>query len=224
MRMVLEMIVNKERFEQCKEAIESVARTKSRYTFDSFCRDKKLYGDSDRSRINGVFICCPFHHEVKPSLLIEEENRRFKCFGCGVFGDYLEFITQYDRKVLGLSVTKEQKVNELLKNDVALQARLGFSTIFQSAHKKASDFEALTFSKFKVKKKTISTYLELASAMQKANCSINEIQYAVILMQNGILPEVIANNLACLSGNGYSGGIKECTSFQYTLEDLNRED
>ena len=35
--------------------------------------------------------CCPFHHEKTPSFSIHPTKNIFKCFGCGVGGDVIEF-------------------------------------------------------------------------------------------------------------------------------------
>jgi DNA primase len=35
--------------------------------------------------------CCPFHSERTPSFYVNPERRSFKCFGCGVWGDGLDF-------------------------------------------------------------------------------------------------------------------------------------
>ncbi len=40
--------------------------------------------------------CCPFHHEKTPSFFISEQRQTFTCFGCGVKGDAIEFIQQYE--------------------------------------------------------------------------------------------------------------------------------
>ena len=37
--------------------------------------------------------CCPFHKEKTPSFSIK--NNKFKCFGCGVGGDAIDFIQEY---------------------------------------------------------------------------------------------------------------------------------
>ena len=35
--------------------------------------------------------CCPFHHEKTPSFSVHPKKNIFKCFGCGVGGDVIEF-------------------------------------------------------------------------------------------------------------------------------------
>ena len=42
--------------------------------------------------------CCPFHSERTPSFYVNPERRSFKCFGCGVFGDGLEFVMRMGGK------------------------------------------------------------------------------------------------------------------------------
>ena len=42
---------------------------------------------------------CPFHQERTPSFYVHPERRSFKCFGCGVYGDAIEFVS----KVEGIS-------------------------------------------------------------------------------------------------------------------------
>lgn len=41
--------------------------------------------------------CCPFHHEKTPSFFVSESRQTFTCFGCGVKGDVIEFVKQYER-------------------------------------------------------------------------------------------------------------------------------
>ncbi|MCK9540849.1 MAG: CHC2 zinc finger domain-containing protein [Novosphingobium sp.] len=36
--------------------------------------------------------CCPFHADRSPSFTIFDGGRRFKCFGCGLSGDVLDFV------------------------------------------------------------------------------------------------------------------------------------
>jgi DNA primase catalytic core len=40
---------------------------------------------------------CPFHEEKTPSLTITPSKELFHCFGCGVAGDVIGFVTRYDK-------------------------------------------------------------------------------------------------------------------------------
>lgn len=42
--------------------------------------------------------CCPFHSERTPSFYVNPERRSYKCFGCGVYGDGLEFVMRVEGK------------------------------------------------------------------------------------------------------------------------------
>lgn len=39
--------------------------------------------------------CCPFHHEKTPSFSVHPKKNIFKCFGCGVGGDVIEFTRMF---------------------------------------------------------------------------------------------------------------------------------
>nr|WP_223797065.1 DNA primase [Sphingomonas nostoxanthinifaciens] len=38
--------------------------------------------------------CCPFHHEKSPSFYVNDEKGFYHCFGCGVHGDAIRFLTE----------------------------------------------------------------------------------------------------------------------------------
>jgi putative DNA primase/helicase len=38
---------------------------------------------------------CPFHNEKSPSFAVYEKKQTFKCFGCGEFGDVIDFLVKY---------------------------------------------------------------------------------------------------------------------------------
>ncbi|MCA9695536.1 MAG: DNA primase [Nannocystaceae bacterium] len=40
--------------------------------------------------------CCPFHREKTPSFYVNPERRSYKCFGCGVYGDGLQFVMEIE--------------------------------------------------------------------------------------------------------------------------------
>lgn len=210
------MKLNLERLDQVRQAIDKVAATGTKYTFDEFCSNNGLYHEHDRKRIDGIFINCPFHSETTPSLLINEEKRKFNCFGCGAHGGYLEFITMYDNTVTGAELKASQKANELLRGDAELQGMLGFTTVFQKECVNIQEFKKLDFKRFELEKKPASTYLELASKMQKRKCELQQIMFALILMQQGLPPEVIERQVFELSGSPKSEN-------KYSIEELNEE-
>lgn len=41
-----------------------------------------------------VQVCCPFHADKTPSMAINLSDGRFKCFGCGIGGDLVDFHMQ----------------------------------------------------------------------------------------------------------------------------------
>ncbi|RVZ56766.1 DNA primase [Helicobacter pylori] len=41
--------------------------------------------------------CCPFHDERTASFIVSPEKNIFKCFGCGVSGDALKFLQEYQK-------------------------------------------------------------------------------------------------------------------------------
>ncbi|WPL17028.1 DNA primase [Thiorhodovibrio winogradskyi] len=41
--------------------------------------------------------CCPFHQEKTPSFIVTPARQTYHCFGCGVHGDAIGFLMEYDR-------------------------------------------------------------------------------------------------------------------------------
>src|SRR5437016_1635313 len=39
---------------------------------------------------------CPFHQEKTPSFSVNQTRQFYKCFGCGVSGDALKFVMEFD--------------------------------------------------------------------------------------------------------------------------------
>jgi DNA primase len=48
-------------------------------------------------RAGANFIaCCPFHQEKTPSFTVSATKQFYHCFGCGVSGDAIQFLTEHD--------------------------------------------------------------------------------------------------------------------------------
>ncbi|NLS12344.1 DNA primase [Vibrio sp. SM6] len=66
--------------------------------------------------------CCPFHNEKTPSFSVSQEKQFYHCFGCGVHGNAIDFMMEYERlefveaieelaSFLGLDVPREQRAS-----------------------------------------------------------------------------------------------------------------
>jgi len=50
--------------------------------------------------------CCPFHGEKTPSLVISPTKQIFHCFGCGIGGDSIKFVMEYEKLTYPESIEK----------------------------------------------------------------------------------------------------------------------
>lgn len=74
--------------------------------------------------------CCPFHDEKTPSFIVTPKKNSYKCFGCGVHGDAIQFVSEL-QKLSFVDTLKEiaQKFNipieyEFDKDDVDHKKKL----------------------------------------------------------------------------------------------------
>ena len=42
------------------------------------------------------WACCPFHHEKTPSFSVNSVDKYYHCFGCGVSGNVISFVEEYE--------------------------------------------------------------------------------------------------------------------------------
>ncbi|QIM66148.1 DNA primase [Mannheimia granulomatis] len=67
--------------------------------------------------------CCPFHHEKTPSFSVSQSKQFYHCFGCGVHGNVISFLMDYDKlefpeaieelaAMHGLEVPRENVINQ----------------------------------------------------------------------------------------------------------------
>ncbi len=85
--------------------------------------------------------CCPFHQEKTPSFSVSPSKQFYHCFGCGVSGDVLSFIQQYEglsfveavlrlADRLGLSVPSDSEHSAELSKHAALYGMLAEAKLF----------------------------------------------------------------------------------------------
>lgn len=219
------MQIDKNRVEKVVTAIDSLAAAGEGYSFDEFCRGHNLYNENDRVRVDSIFMCCPFHADSKPSCLVSEDKRIFNCFGCGVHGNYITFVTEFDKKVLGKNTTYYQKLNELLANDSRLQAKVGFSSIYRKDHVNVRELKPLAFDSFKPNS-AVMTYPELATLMIQKHCTLQQKKYAMILMQKGITADMIKREIFSDNdrlGTSSTKNISSNSDMKYSMDVLSKE-
>ena len=55
-----------------------------------------IYGADLKKNLKGFVMRCPFHQDTAPSFQVYEDNKSFKCFGCGIGGSVFDFIMKRD--------------------------------------------------------------------------------------------------------------------------------
>ncbi|MEX2604512.1 MAG: CHC2 zinc finger domain-containing protein [Gracilimonas sp.] len=76
--------------------------------------------------------CCPFHDEKSPSFYVSEVKGTYKCYGCGQWGDAIDFISKYD----GFTF---KEVIYLLADRYHLSISKKSRQKYQNAYKKADE-------------------------------------------------------------------------------------
>lgn len=77
------MRISKDSLERLKEQVDIVDIISS-------------YIDLKRAGSN-FSACCPFHNEKTPSFMVSPSKNIFHCYGCGVGGDSISFVMQYEK-------------------------------------------------------------------------------------------------------------------------------
>ncbi len=50
-----------------------------------------------KKKAKNYSACCPFHNEKTPSFSVSQEKQFYHCFGCGVSGNAITFLMEYER-------------------------------------------------------------------------------------------------------------------------------
>ena len=85
--------------------------------------------------------CCPFHTEKTPSFTVSSAKQFYHCFGCGVSGDAIQFLTEYEglsfveaiedlASRVGLSVPTDKKDKETIARYTAIYGILSEAAVF----------------------------------------------------------------------------------------------
>ncbi|MDY0051230.1 MAG: DNA primase [Aliarcobacter sp.] len=55
--------------------------------------------------------CCPFHGETTPSFVVSPAKQIYHCFGCGVGGDSIKFVMEYEKLTYPETIEKLASMN-----------------------------------------------------------------------------------------------------------------
>jgi DNA primase len=60
--------------------------------------------------------CCPFHGETTPSFVVSPAKQIFHCFGCGVGGDSIKFVMDYEKLTYPEAIEKLASISNFQLN------------------------------------------------------------------------------------------------------------
>ena len=171
-----------------REDAAVLANPQARYSFRRWAVEFGLMGEDTKYRIDDVIVECPFHDDESPSFSFNDKKHTYHCFSCGCHGNIVNFLTEYDQKVNGLNTSYYQKLNSMVLEDPVLKADLGVQSIYVSDQiSLEKGLKRFTFRPTTDQFKP-SSYLELASFMQKNKATTQQIKLFILLMQEGLDP------------------------------------
>ncbi|MGB5920161.1 DNA primase [Arcobacter sp.] len=74
--------------------------------------------------------CCPFHGESTPSFVVSPAKQIYHCFGCGVGGDSIKFIMEYEKLSYPEAIEKLASMNN-------------FTLVYDDTNQKKQDTKAI---------------------------------------------------------------------------------
>ncbi len=102
------------------------------------------------------WACCPFHMEKTPSMSVKEDGQFFKCFGCGVGGNVINFVKQIENvdfyKAVEILAENAGMQMPTYEDDQEMQKKKRQRDIMLSILKATSDFYISNLSKVEANK------------------------------------------------------------------------
>ena len=159
-------------------------RKSEKYSLEAFIKEHNLLQNANY-RGNNVWISCPYHSDSSPSMSVNFDANIYKCFGCGVGGGYMKFVSEYLTYTQG-KVTVYDLAERYLKTDVVMRNTLGLTSIYTQVSQtlELKDLELRRPTKFR--EYEISTFPALANKMIKDGKSLEDRVYMISLMQSGM--------------------------------------
>jgi len=126
----------------------------------------RLYGSRIKlRRENGKLIgLCPFHSEKSGSFTIFEKDCLFKCFGCGISGNAVQFVQKLDNCDFKTAVAK---VKDFLgENNWAQQAQ-AVDAVFKPAVESSKTYKSFTLAEYAGAERNLAANLSVKDWLLK---------------------------------------------------------
>lgn len=168
-------------------------RNSEQYTLEKFIKENNLLQNAKYQGDN-VWISCPYHSDSSPSMSINFGLNIYRCFGCGVGGSYVKFVSEYLTHTQG-KTSVYNVVENILKSDIVMRNSLGINSIYTQVVQtlELEDLEIKRYTKFR--EYEVSTFPALANKMIKDGKSLEDRIYMISLMQSGMSAKDVYNSI-----------------------------
>ena len=149
-------------------------------------------GVRDIQDLQGQYLLkCPFHEDKRPSFRIRLNEHNFHCFSCNAYGTVADLMW----RLSGQSMSEVQFMEALLKRNPAMQAYLGFNSLFLD-HRSLDE----GFNRRRVfdPKNHIGSSMPLSVLSRKVRShgdTWENLVFSMTLLQEGESPETIISRL-----------------------------
>lgn len=116
--------------------------------------------------------CCPFHHEKTPSFSVSQSKQFYHCFGCGVHGNVITFLMDYDKLEFPEAIEELAAMHGL---------EVPRENVIQRDGKPQANFKT---------KRNLYELMEAVAKFYQQNLS-HQIEPQSYLQQRGVSPEII---------------------------------
>ncbi|AGQ39232.1 TPA: DNA primase [Mannheimia haemolytica] len=144
--------------------------------------------------------CCPFHHEKSPSFSVSQSKQFYHCFGCGVHGNVITFLMDYDKLEFPEAIEELAAMHGL---------EVPRENVIQRDGKPQANFKT---------KRNLYELMEAVAKFYQQNLS-HQIEPQSYLQQRGLSPEIIERFEIGFAPNAFDAALR---TFGQSQEDIQK--